>query len=132
VATFIGSPAMNLFDATLVRDGEKAFALIGTTKLPIPSTTPLPDGAPIVFGVRPEHLVVQSSEAGTLPFLVDLIEPTGAESHIYGRFNNQPMILAMSGRSAVLPGETLRLSVPETLIHIFDKATGARIAVDIA
>jgi len=127
VATFIGSPAMNLFDGTLVREGEKAFAQIGETRLAVPATIPLPAGAPIVIGIRPEHLTVAGEEGGTLPFTVDLVEPTGAESHIYGRFDHQPMILALSGRSSVVPDQILHLSALPGLVHVFDKNTGQRI-----
>jgi multiple sugar transport system ATP-binding protein len=129
VATFIGSPAMNLLDAILVRDGDRAFARIGETRLPVPPDTPLPDGAAIVFGIRPEHLSLAQGDMHSLPFTVALIEPTGAESHIYGHFYNQPMILALSGRSGLEPDQTLRLSAAPALVHIFDKDTGQRVGL---
>lgn len=41
-------------------------------------------GHPIVLGVRPEHLAPESSEHGRLELEVDLVEPMGAETFLYG------------------------------------------------
>jgi multiple sugar transport system ATP-binding protein len=84
VAGFIGSPAMNLLDASLVtRDGPRR--LIGTGfDLALPPTlasrvAARADG-PIVLGVRPEHFST-SPRDGSQPIRlgVDVVEPMGDE-----------------------------------------------------
>ena len=63
VASFIGSPAMNLVQARIEQDGEKLACVIGTQRLELPGTllTRLPAirayvGQTVALGVRPEHL----------------------------------------------------------------------------
>ncbi len=129
VATFIGSPAMNLLDGVLVRDGDKAFAQIDGTRIALDRSIDAASGTAIVLGVRPEHLSLQPAPAaeGQFQFQVDLIEPTGAESHVYGRCGGVPMILALAGRSPLGPGDTVQLAARPELLHVFDKTTGNRL-----
>jgi multiple sugar transport system ATP-binding protein len=128
VATFIGSPAMNLFDGILAREGEHAFCLIEGRRIPLDPVLRAPADARIVVGVRPEHLQVEHSGSGSGDFVVDvgIVEPTGAESHIYGKFGNSDMIVALSGRSFLKTGERIKLRAAPELLHIFDKDTGKR------
>jgi multiple sugar transport system ATP-binding protein len=63
VASFIGSPAMNLVQARIEQDGEKLTCVIGSQRLELPGTllTRLPalrtyTGRTVALGVRPEHL----------------------------------------------------------------------------
>ena len=128
VATFIGSPAMNLFDGILGRDGETAFTQIDGMRIPIDPSVKAAAGSNIVLGVRPEHLFEERSEAGQGCFglEVGIVEPTGAESHIYGKCGGTDMIVTLSGRSTLKPGETVQLSAAPELLHVFNKETGQR------
>ena len=63
VASFIGSPAMNLVQAQIAQDGDKLICAIGSQRLELPGTllTRLPAirayvGKTVALGVRPEHL----------------------------------------------------------------------------
>ena len=127
VATFIGSPAMNLLNGVLVREGEAAFAQIEGAKIPLAASVKGASGTEIVLGVRPEHLLVDSGDA-SFRLDVKLVEPTGAESHIYGRCGDADMIVAVSGRSLFAPGDTVPLSAKPELLHLFAKETGARLS----
>jgi multiple sugar transport system ATP-binding protein len=128
VATFIGSPAMNLFDGIFAREGNNAFAQIEGMRIPLDPSVSAAAGARIVVGVRPEHLSVCSSESADGCFVLEagIVEPTGAESHIYGKFGTTDMIVALSGRSALRTGEIVRLDAAPELLHVFDKETGQR------
>ncbi|PZM15930.1 ABC transporter ATP-binding protein [Rhizobium tubonense] len=129
VATFIGSPAMNLLDGILVRDGDRAVAQIDGVEITVSASTAAPSGTRIVLGVRPEHLMVDAGNQGEgcLRFQVSLVEPTGAESHIYGRCGYTDMIVALSGRSLLSAGDTVQLSANKEQLHLFEKETGRRI-----
>jgi len=86
VAAFIGSPAMNLYDATV---GEGArFIKLGSQEIDLPESVVLKRpalrsyaGKDVVVGLRPEHLPAESEDA-TGPKLVgdvDLVEALGSE-----------------------------------------------------
>jgi multiple sugar transport system ATP-binding protein len=76
VAAFIGSPAMNLVEAT-VEDGEARF---GSCSIPLPDGSALRAGAgrPIVLGVRPHDLKLGSG----IPGVVQVVERLGTETHL--------------------------------------------------
>jgi len=129
VATFIGSPAMNLLDGMLVREADAAFAQINGVKIPVSASVKGASGTSIVLGVRPEHL---SIEAGNAPesafrFQVNMVEPTGAESHIYGRCGDTEMIVALAGRSALSAGDIVKLTASQESLHVFEKEGGRRL-----
>src|SRR4051794_23324621 len=82
VAAFIGSPAMNLVDAT-VEDGEARFA---DWRLPLPADSPLRASKRLVLGLRPHDLALATpgTPAG-LPRVrvrVDVVERLGTETHL--------------------------------------------------
>jgi multiple sugar transport system ATP-binding protein len=95
VASFIGSPEMNLFEAALHESGE---LVLGSQRLRLPETPPalVPyQGRKIIVGLRPESLSlgtgaavpdsverVSSGESG-LSADIRLVEPIGSETHVF-------------------------------------------------
>jgi multiple sugar transport system ATP-binding protein len=80
VATFIGSPAMNLLDGILLREADGAFAQIDGMKIPVSAWVKGSSGTSIVVGVRPEHLSLETGNASKAQFRfhVNMVEPDGA------------------------------------------------------
>jgi multiple sugar transport system ATP-binding protein len=86
VAGFIGSPAMNLFsgvlndDVTSLKVGSQIFALDDGLVLRRPGIKRY-GNRPVVVGLRPEDLTVESSDSSLIPFegQVELVEALGAE-----------------------------------------------------
>ena len=78
VAAFIGSPAMNLVEAT-VEEGEARF---GECAIPLPESSALRAGAgrPIVLGIRPHDLQLGGSPG--IPGRVLVVERLGTETHL--------------------------------------------------
>ena len=86
VAAFIGSPAMNLYEATMSDDARSV--KVGSQTLPLPDDVfaarpglPRYGGKKVVLGVRPEHLPA-AHDGATGPTLVgnvDLVEALGSE-----------------------------------------------------
>ncbi|OYV41432.1 MAG: sn-glycerol-3-phosphate ABC transporter ATP-binding protein UgpC [Acidocella sp. 20-61-6] len=103
VAQFIGSPAMNI-----LQPAEAAFANI-------------PPNA--VIGIRPEHVILDNNG---LQLLIDLVEPLGAETLIYGTLaSGQRLTLRRPGGP---PGvTTLQVAFPQEALHLFDSVTGERL-----
>lgn len=118
-AQFIGSPAMNIFDAH-VRGGE---VLIGDS---VVATTKGPDG-PVKFGVRPEHL--EADESGPIRMQVKIAEPLGANTLLHGQ-----LAATLESFTASLPGvHFLQKDLPERRFkvqpgkaHLFDAGSGLR------
>jgi multiple sugar transport system ATP-binding protein len=90
VGGFIGSPAMNLFEATLRADGDALFVELGSQRLPIGARLAAERpglrayaGRPVVLGIRPEHLedatVVPDASGSRLAATVQLRESLGSE-----------------------------------------------------
>jgi multiple sugar transport system ATP-binding protein len=115
VATFIGAPSMNILMAERsdgkVRIADQIFA------------GPAGDGK-VKLGVRPEHLIL--SKDG-LPMQVQVVEPTGAETMVFLKFEGQPVTAVFRERHAFSPGQTIHLNPDPNHIHIFDAKTGARL-----
>jgi multiple sugar transport system ATP-binding protein len=123
VATFIGSPAMNLLGGTVAADGRSATLADGTT-VALPQLHGAKPGTKVTLGIRPEHV-----ELGTdgWPATASVIEPTGTETQIGLRFAGQSMRVLLRGRTACQPGEAVRLVIDPARVHVFDGETGRRI-----
>jgi len=125
VASFIGSPAMNLLKGTVGGDGAPTFEGAGGVSIPLPSGTAAAKGASVVLGIRPEHLRI--SDAG-FPVEIIVVEPTGSELQVIGRTSGGEEIVAnFRERHAFDPGQTIRLTVDDNLIHLFNGETGKRL-----
>ncbi|WP_426111110.1 ABC transporter ATP-binding protein [Pseudomonas sp. DSP3-2-2] len=128
VATFIGSPAMNLIEGVLEQEDGSSLVRVNGQRIALGRQIELPSSTPVVVGIRPEHLTLAPipCPAFSLPFSVDLIEPTGAESHVYGRSGDTSIVAALSRRDDLQLGQAVRLGGRCEHIHVFDKASGAR------
>ena len=104
VASFIGSPAMNMLEGTLERDGDGIAARIGATKFALPAEVlnARPGlgnhlGKPIAVGIRPEALDEpgrRNGEAGgRLRGRVTAIEALGPEQLAYVDIEAQPVLV---------------------------------------
>ncbi|MGI6852357.1 ABC transporter ATP-binding protein [Mesorhizobium sp. 1B3] len=114
VAQFIGSPSMNLVDGRV----ENGFFLLGEgLRLPFPA--PLREaGNAVQCGFRPEHVSIDN-ESG-LPGIVEVVEPTGAETQVHLRIGRQQVICSFRDYLAVNPGDELRIRPDLKRIHLFD------------
>ena len=123
VAGFLGSPAMNFFDAHLERDGAgfRAVAKDGFALAVEPDRFggELAAGRQITVGVRPHD--VRVSEGGA-PFEVSIVEALGAESYAHGTIAGAPFVARVEANTPVKKGDRLDVGFAE--MHLFDKATG--------
>ncbi len=118
-AQFIGSPAMNILDGTAANGN-----ITLSNGVVLPDSTSH-QGA-IKVGIRPEHLVTDSE--GVFELNVNLTEPLGATTLLYGQLNQSEGIV-----TACLPGvhhmnqSSITLNVAPGNIHLFDSTSGARL-----
>jgi multiple sugar transport system ATP-binding protein len=151
VAGFIGSPPMNLIDATLERGpgGTSPDVVFGPHRLRVPESVVGEHagldrylGQPIVLGIRPEHLndaaLAPGDDAGSVIELpVRLREELGPEVHVHCAIGESvhagdgndvrslaTLIARMDPRTAVAVGQTAQIAVDCHKLHFFDPQTG--------
>ena len=127
VAQFIGSPAMNVVNGIVRRAGGGAYVEAeGGVRWPLAGGAGA-DGQAVSYGVRPEHLTLAPAGTG-VPGEVIVVEPTGAETELVIRVGASQVILRMHGRARVEHDEKVAHAVDPANVHIFDQATGQRLA----
>ena len=126
VASFLGSPSMSFIPGVVERgDGPAQLRVADGVALPLGETSAA-SGRTVAIGVRPEHYRV-SGQSGAVPFKVAVVEPTGAETHIFGQIAGAEVRCVFRERLAAAPGDVLRLSVDPKHIHVFDAESGVRL-----
>jgi multiple sugar transport system ATP-binding protein len=127
VAAFIGSPAMNLVPGVArVNGGAPVVEFEGGVRLPMPKDARPTDGQPVLYGMRPEHCALASHEG--LPAEVVVVEPTGADTQLFCRFNGQEVTSLLRDRVECRPGDHVGLVPDVNRAHLFDAASGTRLA----
>jgi multiple sugar transport system ATP-binding protein len=79
----------------------------------------------VIYGIRPEHFVVDSENG--IPAEVVVVEPTGSETQVFAKLGGQEIVGVFRERVAVGPGDKLPLAPNPALVHLFDQETGQRI-----
>ena len=119
VASFLGSPGMNLVPATVVggdlRVGDRTVA----------PAAGLPEG-PVTLGFRPESA---SLAPEGIPAEVALVEQLGAETHVICTLADGTRVVVRQGHAAARPdlGESVAVSVDPGRLHHFDATSGDRV-----
>jgi multiple sugar transport system ATP-binding protein len=126
VAGFIGSPAMNMIPglARTIRGGVVEFG--DGVSLPLPLGARATDGQQVLYGARPEHCALTGG-AG-LPADVVVVEPTGADTQLYCRFNGQEITSLVRDRVGCRAGDRIGLNPDPARAHLFDAASGLSLA----
>ena len=135
VATFIGSPKMNLMDVAVSKKGNQYYLTNGQLTFAIPEgkvkagALEAYAGKIVTLGVRPEDIHVEKIYTDTYPdsvfdLTIDLVENTGSEMNIYFTRDGQDMILKTPARFEFKDGSQLKAAIDKNKIHIFDKETG--------
>jgi multiple sugar transport system ATP-binding protein len=129
VATFLGSPAMNVVPGRLEVEGA-GFVTDDGVRIPLPGLQPAPEwsGRPLLLGVRPEHLVraePADAAAGAFAAVVEVVEPVGNEVFVNLRLGAHALVARLPPGVLPKPGESLWLRVAVAQAHVFDGEPGA-------
>ncbi len=131
VAGFIGSPQMNLVEATLVDGG----AQLAERVIPIArekADAAAAEGAKTVtLGFRPEDLTVTDGSTG-VPVQAIVVEELGADAYVYGELTQQDgnaidVIVRVNGRTPPAKGETIHVAIQQGHEHVFSTVSGKRL-----
>ena len=130
VADFMGSPAMNLLEGTVMQaDGQRRIALArkdgSSIMVPVPTSADaagLNDGARVIFGIRPEAVNDEESMDRNAKSVVrfdanvEIIEPAGSDTYVVVRVAGKEVTARMRADADV------RLGQPHTFAFNLDKA----------
>ncbi|MFC3326305.1 ABC transporter ATP-binding protein [Mesorhizobium cantuariense] len=123
VASFLGSPSMSFVSGSLKTTAEKTwFESSGGGRLALAGKQ-VPAGSAVEAGIRPEHFVIGEA-VDAMAIRVDVVEPTGSETHVYGAIGTDTVRAVFRDRVPVRPGDLLPVTVDPGNVHLFDKATG--------
>ena len=123
VAGFLGSPAMSFLPAQVHAADPTAARTRDGSRLRLPVA--VPGGRDVILGIRPENLVVARGDPD-LFLQVDLVEPTGAETHLHGTLEGERAVAVVPGRGAAKPGDRIGIALAGNL-HVFDATSAARL-----
>jgi multiple sugar transport system ATP-binding protein len=156
VAEFIGSPAMNLVGADLVRSSGDLVAKFGDTTLPVGERVlslrpalPKFEGRRLILGVRPEDIEDAAFGAGErLSAVVDIREDMGSEVFVHfdpgarmvlgedvkaavgeeaAEVKSSAWVARLDRDTTAAEQKTIELAVDTNRLHFFDPETGAAI-----
>ncbi len=142
IAAFIGSPAMNLVEATY--DGTQ----LHFGQYSVPATAPQQER--LILGIRPESFEDAQFASGlpTIDVRVEVVEELGSDTHLFFHVAAPPMTAEVlesaseegllpadealftarvDARSAAAVGGTVTLAVDPARFHYFDPDSGARL-----
>jgi multiple sugar transport system ATP-binding protein len=121
VATFIGSPKMNVVEAIVASTTDDNTRLI----LPEDRELSLPFGGDnmragqkLSLGIRPEHIDVAAD--GDIEMSVDLAEQLGGETYCYATAKGLPQFtIRETGQANRSRGDTVRIRLRRDCVHLF-------------
>jgi multiple sugar transport system ATP-binding protein len=173
VAGFIGSPAMNMIEATLGRGADGPVVRFGSSELALDpvmieryADVGRLDGRPVVLGIRPESIEHERFARGetsgrTITATIQLRESLGSEALVHfttdattvvtddtrelardreaaeedHHVNVEPastFVAKIDPKARVRIGETVRLAIDTSELHLFDPDDGRAIAAPVA
>ena len=140
VASFIGSPSINLLPAIIQKFkggyaavcGEHFFPLLAEN-FPLESIASY-EGREIVLGIRPEHLYLQGrpdprAESESINVQIEILEFLGAETIVHLIGEQIRLVAKIPVRIDASPGDFMQLKIDCTKLHLFDKDTEQRIVL---
>ena len=137
VAGFMGSPQMNLVDATISKADGGVIATFDTHKVKLTEDKAKKlidggyEGKEVVLGIRPEdmHDENRSKYKAASPDTIinaklEVTELLGAEVLLYLSITNKNFIARVDPRNTAKPGDDVKLAIDVDKLHFFDKETG--------
>jgi multiple sugar transport system ATP-binding protein len=141
VAGFIGSPAMNFFDGSVQREGERLVIAGDGLDFEVPTDRaalfePL-EGRALTFGMRPEHIHDPAYvPAGIVPAAleadVDITELMGNETFLHLKRGNTALLARVDPRTRARAGAATSVVMDLSHLRAFDARSGLAVALEVA
>lgn len=138
VAGFIGSPAMNFLTMKVTEEGGQIYGDEGNFKIRF--TGKLAErakpkiGKEVVFGIRPEDMEYATDDAAEDTYLnatVEVVEPLGAEIHLYVNTGKHQIVVRIPPTISVKVGDSVRFVPDLGRTVLFDLETEEALNVDV-
>ena len=134
VAGFIGSPQMNLVDATVSQSGSDVKLTFGgnTIKVPEAKAKKLIEGGyvgkTVVMGIRPEDVhdeeaYLKNSPDSVIDVTIRVYELLGAEVFLYFDIDQFNCTARVNPRTTARPGDSVKMALDLSKLHVFNKET---------
>jgi sn-glycerol 3-phosphate transport system ATP-binding protein len=123
VATFIGSPPMNILQGRVTGPNEVS---IGDVRFGASLAAGVSEGAAVEIGLRPEDMMPRGD--GPLPFDIEFVEELGATQLFHGSLHGAPLVVQAATDEISGDAKRLTLAIPADKVHVFDAGTGARLS----
>ena len=134
VAGFMGSPQMNFIDAQVTQSGSDVLLVFGAHSIKVPDAKAkaLIEGdyidKTVVMGVRPEdfhdeEVFIDARPDSVFDATIRLYEMLGAEVFLYFDIEQFNCTARVNPRTTARPGDTIKMAIDTTKLHIFDKDT---------
>lgn len=134
VASFIGSPQMNLLDATVVKSDSGYGVRFGECTIHIPASKLVKadlskyEGKKVKFGIRPEDLdddadFIEQHKGSVAEAYVEISELMGAEVYLNLSCQGAKMTARVDSKTKSGTGDTIRIAFDENKIQLFDMET---------
>jgi multiple sugar transport system ATP-binding protein len=124
VATFVGSPAMNMLTVTRADTADtlqRVRLADGTQIDTLVPVSALPSEGPLRIGLRPESVKLCASGEGLTNATIEFAEFMGDKTHVYLALAGEDRIVAVDGASfTARVGETLGIKFDAAATHLFD------------
>ncbi|MBP0969463.1 MAG: sn-glycerol-3-phosphate ABC transporter ATP-binding protein UgpC [Oscillospiraceae bacterium] len=135
VATFIGTPQMNMFSGRLVKDADGKYAVkVGGATVTLSDdkqrnlaerNTPEQD---VTVGIRPEHITLDGPEGTDVTGKVDVSEMMGSSIHLHVAAEGTDCIIIVPtldlGERDLSAGSEVRFTFAPNAVHVFSPETG--------
>ena len=129
VAGFIGSPTMSFLPCRIEAEGDAVYLRAPSFSVRVPDERrAMVAGAKdrsVTLGVRPEDISLHANGAGTLPAIVDVVEPLGSEQVLYLTCDGMSLTARASAEATVVSGDAIALGINANRMHVFDSTSGA-------
>ncbi|HVR81019.1 MAG TPA: sn-glycerol-3-phosphate ABC transporter ATP-binding protein UgpC [Luteimonas sp.] len=129
VATFLGSPAMNVLRGRLVRDGGLGLELDTGQRMPL-GAFDVPArwiGTQVDVGIRPEDLQPAQENVASFVTDVEVVEPVGNEVFVNLRYGPQLLVARFAPRPLPVAGSCVTIAVQSRHLHFFEAESGRRL-----
>jgi multiple sugar transport system ATP-binding protein len=121
VATFIGSPAMNLFKGSVEQDGDQFVFQNDDFSLGLGKVPARLAGRFLEVGIRPEDIEVGQGPFNMLQAEVDMISNVGPDKYLHARIGASQVTIRAPRGYTLEPETSIPLSMDPAQLHIFEK-----------
>ncbi|AEH86222.1 ABC transporter ATP-binding protein [Mesorhizobium opportunistum] len=131
VAGFLGSPAMNFVEGRLEKRGDGWFFVAEDLNIPLGTYQfdGQPEAGPAVFGIRPEHVSLNSGTGW--PFStaanVEVVEPMGSDTLVWLKLAEQKFSVRVTSERTPKNDEAVTVGFDPMRASLFHAETGSRI-----